>query len=138
MAHGQTNYIPEKFISNFFDLVFWGHEHECVIDPCFNPDQQFYITQPGSSVATSLSEGESKTKHVGILTIDGKNFGLEKIRLKTVRPFIMRDIVLRDIPNLDAVNVKEVEKYLKGTVSAVRFIIRSKLLINFSVLSPLD
>jgi double-strand break repair protein MRE11 len=117
VAHGQTNYIPERFISNFFNLVFWGHEHECCIDPCHNSDQQFYITQPGSSVATSLSEGESKTKHVGILTIEGKSFDVEKIRLKTVRPFIMQDIVLREIPNLDVGNVKEVEKFLKIKVS---------------------
>ncbi len=27
--HAPTEYIPEYFIDSFFDLVFWGHEHEC-------------------------------------------------------------------------------------------------------------
>ena len=26
--HGPTNYIPEHFIDDMFDLVMWGHEHE--------------------------------------------------------------------------------------------------------------
>ena len=62
--HGSTNYIPEKFLADFLNLVIWGHEHECIIDPknAEDPDLTFYISQPGSSVATSLCEGESKTK----------------------------------------------------------------------------
>lgn len=62
--HGLTNYIPEKFLDNFLDLVIWGHEHECIIDPknAEDPDLRFYISQPGSSVATSLCEGEAKPK----------------------------------------------------------------------------
>eukprot|EP01067_Filipodium_phascolosomae_P003652 Filipodium_phascolosomae@DN2653_c0_g2_i1.p1 len=27
------NYIHETFLPSFLDLVVWGHEHECVIDP---------------------------------------------------------------------------------------------------------
>lgn len=62
--HGLTNYIPDKFLDNFLDLVIWGHEHECIIDPknAEDPDLRFYISQPGSSVATSLCEGEAKPK----------------------------------------------------------------------------
>ena len=62
--HGVTNYIPEKFLDDFLDLIIWGHEHECIIDPknAEDPNLSFYISQPGSSVATSLSEGEAKTK----------------------------------------------------------------------------
>lgn len=44
----------------------------------------------GSSVATSLSEGESLTKHCGLLYIKGSDYKLEKIKLKTVRPFVFR------------------------------------------------
>ncbi|KAM7448086.1 Double-strand break repair protein mre11a [Porites harrisoni] len=64
VKHSATNYIPEKFLSNFLNLVIWGHEHECIIDPknSDDPDLDFYISQPGSSVATSLCEGEAKTK----------------------------------------------------------------------------
>lgn len=62
VPHGHKNFIPESFLDQFIDLVLWGHEHECIIEPAYNPEQDFYVTQPGSSVATSLSEGESKTK----------------------------------------------------------------------------
>ena len=82
--HGPTNYIPEQFLDDFLDLVIWGHEHECKIEPAWNGVQNFYVTQPGSSVATSLSEGETKKKHVGLLTIIGKEFKIKKIELQTV------------------------------------------------------
>ena len=77
--HGQTNYIPEQFLHDFLDLVFWGHEHECKIEPSWNGQQNFYITQPGSTIATSLSEGETRQKHVGLLYIKGKDFKVKKV-----------------------------------------------------------
>ncbi|TNN21811.1 Double-strand break repair protein MRE11 [Liparis tanakae] len=61
--HGPTNYIPEQFLDEFIDLVVWGHEHECLIAPTRNEQQLFYVTQPGSSVATSLSPGEAAKKY---------------------------------------------------------------------------
>ena len=60
--HGETNYIPEEFLPDFLDLVVWGHEHECIVDPVWNGRKSFYVTQPGSSIATSLSPGESVPK----------------------------------------------------------------------------
>lgn len=48
----------------------------------------------GSSVATSLSEGESKEKCVGLLQVWNKKFELQPIPLKTVRPFIFESIKL--------------------------------------------
>jgi len=138
--HSAGAYLPENFIQSFFDLVVWGHEHECLIDPVYNAEQGFYVTQPGSSVATSLSRGETVPKylstailqhtsyiffslsisfvfsltsflfvslicvvrsdfrHVGLLSIAGKEFHMENIRLKTVRPFVMRDVVLSEVP----------------------------------------
>lgn len=62
--HGATNYIPEQFLDDFIDLVIWGHEHECKISPIRNEQQLFYISQPGSSVVTSLSPGETVRKYV--------------------------------------------------------------------------
>ena len=59
-----TAYLPENFIQSFFDMVIWGHEHECLIDPVYNAEQGFYVVQPGSSVATSLCEGEAVPKYV--------------------------------------------------------------------------
>jgi double-strand break repair protein MRE11 len=95
-AHTPTSYLPENFLPEFMDLVVWGHEHECLIDPRLNPEMGFHVMQPGSSIATSLMPGEAVPKHVAILSITGKEFQTETIRLKTVRPFIIKEIVLAD------------------------------------------
>ena len=58
--HSAKNHIKESMIDDFFDLVIWGHEHECLIES--QSSENFYVTQPGSSIATSLSEGETKKK----------------------------------------------------------------------------
>lgn len=77
-------------------MVIWGHEHECLIDPKYNPETNFHVMQPGSSVATSLMPGEAVPKHVAVLSITGRDFTVEPIRLKTVRPFVMRETVLSE------------------------------------------
>ncbi|KAF5870543.1 putative double-strand break repair protein mus-23 protein [Botrytis fragariae] len=93
-AHTETSYLPENFLPDFLDLVVWGHEHECLIDPTYNPEKSFHVMQPGSSVATSLVPGEAVPKHVAIASITGREFKIEKIRLKSVRPFITKEVVL--------------------------------------------
>ncbi|XP_061484788.1 double-strand break repair protein MRE11 [Rhineura floridana] len=98
--HGATNYIPEQFLDDFIDLVIWGHEHECKISPTRSEQQLFYVSQPGSSVVTSLSPGEAARKHVGVLRIKGKKMNMQKIPLQTVRPFYIEDIVLADHPDI--------------------------------------
>lgn len=95
-AHTPTSYLPENFLPEFMDLIVWGHEHECLIDPRYNPEMGFHVMQPGSSVATSLMPGEAVPKHVAILNITGKEFQTETIRLKSVRPFIMKEIILAE------------------------------------------
>lgn len=100
--HGATNYLPEQFLDNFLDLVIWGHEHDCRIDPEWNSQQEFFVCQPGSSVATSLCEGESSTKHVGVLEVRGMEFKMHKVRLQTVRPFLVDEVFLEDVDSLRA------------------------------------
>ncbi|KIX00013.1 DNA repair protein (mre11) [Rhinocladiella mackenziei CBS 650.93] len=95
-AYTETSYLPESFLPDFLDLVIWGHEHECLIEPRLNPEMNFHVMQPGSSVATSLIPGEAVPKHVAIVTITGREMKSEPIRLKTVRPFVYKDIVLSD------------------------------------------
>lgn len=95
-AYTETSYLPENFLPEFLDLVIWGHEHECLIDPRLNPETNFQVMQPGSSVATSLCPGEAVSKHVAILSVTGREFKCEPIRLKSVRPFAMREIVLSE------------------------------------------
>ena len=95
-AHTETSYLPEHFLPEFLDLVVWGHEHECLIEPRLNPEMNFHVMQPGSSVATSLMPGEAASKHVAILSITGRDFKTEPVKLKSVRPFVMKEIVLAD------------------------------------------
>jgi double-strand break repair protein MRE11 len=94
--HGATNYIPESFLDPALDLVIWGHEHEAKDRPQHNPTQDFYVLQPGSSVATSLCDGESAPKKSWIIKIHGEQFKAESVPLETVRPFVMRDVSLSD------------------------------------------
>ena len=93
-AHTETSYLPENFLPQFLDLVIWGHEHECDIEPHLNPEMNFRVMQPGSSIATSLVPGEAVPKHVTILSITGREFKSEPIRLRTVRPFVYKDVIL--------------------------------------------
>ncbi|KAB8208529.1 Mre11 DNA-binding presumed domain-containing protein [Aspergillus parasiticus] len=95
-AYTETGYLPENFLPEFLDLVIWGHEHECLINPKLNPETKFHVMQPGSSVATSLVPGEAVTKQVSIVSITGRDFKCEPIPLKTVRPFVMKEIVLSE------------------------------------------
>ena len=104
-AYTETSHLPENFLPDFLDLVIWGHEHECLIDPRTNPEMNFKVMQPGSSVATSLAVGEAVPKHVAIVSVTGRDFTTENIRLKTVRPFVMKEIVLS--------KEKEAQKFAK-------------------------
>ncbi|KAM9813155.1 double-strand break repair protein MRE11 isoform 2-T2 [Syngnathus typhle] len=119
--HGPTNYIPEQFLDEFLDLVVWGHEHECLIAPSRNEQHLFYVTQPGSSVATSLSPGEATKKHIGLLRVKGRKMNLQKIPLKTVRQFLIQDVVLSDYQDAftsDTPNVvKKVESLCHAKVN---------------------
>lgn len=112
--HGPTNYIPEQFLDDFLDLVVWGHEHECLIAPTRNEQQLFYVTQPGSSVATSLSPGEATKKHIGLLRVKGRKMNLQKIPLKTVRQFFIQDVVLADYEDLFTPETPQVTKKVEN------------------------
>ncbi|KAL8912534.1 MAG: hypothetical protein Q9171_002475 [Xanthocarpia ochracea] len=120
-AYTETGYLPENFLPSFLDLVVWGHEHECLIEPRFNPEMNFHVMQPGSSVATSLMPGEAVPKHVAILAVTGRDFKVEPIRLKTIRPFAMKEIVLSDEKEIKNLAKKqdhraELTRYLMGIV----------------------
>ncbi|GAB7350667.1 hypothetical protein MBLNU459_g1232t1 [Dothideomycetes sp. NU459] len=123
-AYTETGYLPENFLPEFLDLVIWGHEHECLIEPRYNPEMSFHVMQPGSSVATSLMPGEAVPKHVSILSITGKEFKSESIRLKSVRPFVMKEIVLQDDRRMRAIakkddNRPEITRYLIAIVESM-------------------
>lgn len=83
----QKNSIPESMIPNIMDLVIWGHEHECRINPeqtfdASDEQRNFFVSQPGSSVATSLDKNEAVQKKVAILDL---KYAPDSGKQKTVR-----------------------------------------------------
>ncbi|SCU87656.1 LAFA_0E08042g1_1 [Lachancea sp. 'fantastica'] len=116
-GHTNTAFLPEQFLPDFLNLVVWGHEHECIPHLVHNPSKGFDVLQPGSSVATSLCEAESKEKQVFILEIEnGKQPNLEGIPLSTARRFIMRDVSLKEVPGLKPHDRDSVTKFLQREV----------------------
>ena len=109
---GLNNYIPESYLDNFLHFILWGHEHECIINPQLNPEKDFVVCQAGSSVATSLSEGEAKRKHIALIEIQGTEYQFTPIPLQKVRPFIIRDICLKETSLLPGNDQKALNSYL--------------------------
>lgn len=62
VKHGPQEYVPDGMFDDSVDLVVWGHEHDCRIVPEPVAGKKYYITQPGSSIATSLADGEAMEK----------------------------------------------------------------------------
>lgn len=62
VKHGPQNSVPEGMFDDSIDLIMWGHEHDCRIEPEQVPNKPYHITQPGSTVATSLAHGEAIPK----------------------------------------------------------------------------
>ncbi|CAI9097791.1 OLC1v1034283C1 [Oldenlandia corymbosa var. corymbosa] len=111
------NAINEHFLPRFLDFIVWGHEHECLVDPQEVAGMGFHITQPGSSVATSLIEGESKPKHVLLLEIKGNQYRPTKIPLNTVRPFEYAEVTLKDEPDIDPNDQNSILEHLDKVVN---------------------
>ena len=99
-------------IPEWQDLVIWGHEHECIIEPSESLIGTFRITQPGSTVATSLCLGEAVKKQGGLLEIRGDNFRLTPNLISKVRGFAMDEISLTG-QGLDAEDPKIDQKITK-------------------------
>ncbi|KAJ8517157.1 hypothetical protein ONZ45_g5632 [Pleurotus djamor] len=120
VKHGPQEYVPEGMFDDSIDLVVWGHEHDCRIVPEPVAGKNYYITQPGSTVATSLADGEATEKHVALLQIQGKDFQLTPIPLRTVRPFVIDELVLLDDAEEEGFDVDDqiaISKYLKQKVN---------------------
>eukprot|EP00977_Amphora_coffeiformis_P020556 scaffold8371_cov199-Amphora_coffeaeformis.AAC.9 len=123
VGRGTKNCVQETLIPEFCDLVVWGHEHECQIEFTESLVGTFRITQPGSSVATSLVAGEAVRKKVGVLDINGKNFRMHTVPLTQVRSFVMSDMNLREHrANLDPDDSKidkKITRVLEEQVNAI-------------------
>jgi Mre11 DNA-binding presumed domain. len=99
------NCIHTNMLPDFFDLIIWGNEHEASDELTEDPVKNFYVYQPGSSIATSLNAGEALPKHVGFFEIyEKKNFRFVPIKLRNQRPLYVKNIELESL--LDNKNVK--------------------------------
>jgi double-strand break repair protein MRE11 len=124
LGRGPKNCVQESMIPEWMDLVVWGHEHECLIEFFESVVGTFRITQPGSSVATSLVAGEAVRKKVGILDIQGKNFRLHPVPLTQVRSFVTTEVSLKEHRDeLDADDPKIDEKVTQILEEEVRLMV---------------
>jgi len=126
----------ESILPSFLDLVVWGHEHECILNletaqgrNNEGVERATRILQPGSSVETSLSDGESVRKNVVLLEVRGSQFRRTPIPLRCVRPFRIEDITLSSAGiNPDAATVdEEVTNFLQGRVDAALLALQNEL-----------
>lgn len=118
-AHNPKATVPEGMFDDSVHLVVWGHEHEQLIKPQSVGGKRYLISQPGSSVATSLCPGEAAEKKVAIIHVKGRDFTMEPLTLKTVRPFVMDEVDLDEIvdqANLRIDDKQGVTKLLKRRV----------------------
>ena len=80
------------------------------------------VLQPGSTVATSLCEGEAARKHVFNLDVKGTKFRLSSEPLKAVRPFKLAETSLAADSGIDADAADaslRVMEYLRNKVRSV-------------------
>jgi len=122
-GRGTKNCIKEDMIPDWMDFICWGHEHECDIEVTESVVGTFRISQPGSSVATSLVEGESMRKKIGILDIREGQFRLTTVPLTQVRSFVLGTVRLADVPKLDPDEPKVDIKVSKVLEDKVRVLI---------------
>jgi len=116
----------EAVLPGFLDLVIWGHEHECHTDLTAaqgrsDMERATRIMQPGSTIATSLCEGESRPKHVFKLDIRGTQFRTVATPMRCVRPFISHALVLSesDIDSASSEADKRVTLLLRSKIEAM-------------------
>ncbi|WFC98581.1 meiotic recombination [Malassezia yamatoensis] len=121
-AHTQRGYIPESVFDDNLDLIVWGHEHEQRILPEAVSEKNYYISQPGSSVATSLCQAETVEKRIGIVNVQHKDFKIDSIPLQNVRPLVMDDLSLTDevrAKGLDTGSRVDITKLLRERIKSL-------------------
>lgn len=120
VTRGISQGIPESFLPPWLHYVVWGHEHDSI--PALSRTSP-PVSQPGSTVATSLTEGESKPKHAVLLEIfeEKGKFKHTPVPLYTVRKLHFSDVSVSNCKGsaLDAGQDTTVA-YLDRTVEQIR------------------
>lgn len=131
-GRGRKNCLHESMIPEWIDLVIWGNEHECHPSLTESLVGTFRIYQPGSSVACSLSEGESCLfpKHMGLVEIRyDKKFRLSPIKYTEMRPFIYRDVSLEN-KGLDPHDPKIEDKIRSSLIEEINGMLKESALLS--------
>lgn len=113
-TRGSSRGISDTLLPPWLDFVVWGHEHDSFPTPTSSKPA---IVQPGSTVATSLSAGESKAKHAIMLEIYKGKLKHRPIPLMTVRNFEFGDISLSAQKELSETDPDGVSAFLDMKVS---------------------
>ena len=138
-GRGSKNCIHESMIPEWMDIVIWGNEHESMPYLAESLVGTFRIFQPGSSIATSLVEGESSScpKHMGMIEIRAdKKFRLTPFRFTQIRPFIYKDISLNqlniDNPNTLQLHDPKIDEKMKTYLGTIvqEMINEAKVIVN--------
>lgn len=118
VVRGTTKGISETLLPQWLDYVVWGHEHDSIPKLTHTTPP---VVQPGSTVATSLSVGESKPKHAVLLEVWRGKLKHRIIPLQTVRNFRFHDVSLSESKaaegsSLSETDPKTVTSFLDGIV----------------------
>lgn len=113
VTRGSSRGISDTLLPPWLDYVVWGHEHDSIPDLTL---QKPPILQPGSTVATSLSEGEGKPKHAVLLEVFRGKFKHRAVPLYTVRNFKFEDMVLSEQEGISETDPDGLAKFLDNIV----------------------
>ncbi|CAN8065665.1 unnamed protein product [Agarophyton chilense] len=114
LTRGSSRGISETLLPPWLDYVVWGHEHDSLPELTLSEPP---VVQPGSTVATSLSQGESKPKHCVLLEIYKGKLKHRPVPLYTVRNFEFEDIALSQQENLSETDPEGVKHFLSSKIT---------------------
>ncbi|PXF43712.1 Double-strand break repair protein MRE11 [Gracilariopsis chorda] len=113
LTRGSSRGISDTLLPPWLDYVVWGHEHDSLPELSLSEPP---IVQPGSTVATSLTHGESKPKHCILLEIYRGKLKHRPVPLFTVRNFEFEDIALSEQEELSETDPEGVQVFLKDRI----------------------
>lgn len=79
---------------------------------CFKVRTIFSSVVSCSFNVTDCPQVEYVHRHVAIIKLHKTTMQVEKVRLRTVRPFVMADLVLADIPRIRSNDMKTAQKHI--------------------------
>ena len=97
LGPSSKNCVMDWVFPKFFDLVIWGHEHDCFTEPRTVQNRGYKIYQPGSTVSTSLTEGEARAKHMFLLQIRDLAYKMTPIPILSSRQILFKHVELSEL-----------------------------------------